>query len=166
MPLGEIIHRRLPHGPFPSLSVRVRQAELSNAPGFSDLFWKFLPDLHIRLIPLLFFRIEMEVVEIDDVMLRLERNAQGQNNWDDMLRGDRNEAKTFHTSPDQKIFPVDLVVDDLSLTGRIHWHDEQNDHSFTVEDFRLDLNEFSKGDSFFIQSSGTLALPEAQVHFT
>lgn len=151
---------------FPWLSVRAQQVELSNAPGFSGPFLELSSlKLRIRLFPLLFSRVEMAAVEMDGVVLHLGRDAQGRNNWDDMGQGDQSKDGIFNISSDQKVFLTNLFVDGLRLVGRMQWSDETNGQAFTVEDFHLDLEEFAVGDSFSIQSSGKIILPEALAHF-
>ncbi len=72
---------------FPKLSINVGTSTLSNKSGFKDSHFALIESaqFQLKLFPLLGHRFELKSVSLSGVQLNLLVDAQGNNNWDDML---------------------------------------------------------------------------------
>ena len=72
---------------FPWLGVSVGAVRLNNAPGFGDQDFAKIngADIRVKVAPLFFGALEVDVLTLKGLGLDLARNADGVTNWDDLL---------------------------------------------------------------------------------
>jgi AsmA protein len=138
---------------FPSISLQLGPASLGNPPGFGGGPFASLQhvSLSVRLLPLLHKQLQIGRVEIDGLDLQLEKNAQGQGNWE--LSG--GAAKTT-TAPAAASSTSSTALPEMAglviKNGHISYQDEVIDHvavtvgkvapdSVIPVEFKLDLTE-------------------------
>ncbi len=73
---------------FPWLGVKIGEMELGNAPGFQapDLARVKQVQIRVKLLPLLSKKVEADVITVRGLTLNLERNKDGQTNWNDLIK--------------------------------------------------------------------------------
>jgi AsmA protein len=114
---------------FPWIALEFGPASLGNPPGFGNEPFAAVRHVAVRvkLLPLLRKRLQMGRVEIDGLDLRLQRNAQGEGNWQGFGgRGTRVEPAESGTEALQEVSGVvvndsrlsyqDTVADQVNLT--------------------------------------------------
>lgn len=86
---------------FPWLGASLGEVSLGNAPGFSaPVFARTSKvDVRVKLMPLLDRRVEMDTVVVHGLTLNLERDEQGNANWDDLAAKGRGDAAGSTASP-------------------------------------------------------------------
>lgn len=79
---------------FPWVGLRLDDVHLANRPGFSERDFLSVRRLHVKLalLPLLHREVEIKQFSIDAPKLYLERNAQGQGNWEDLAGSGQPQA--------------------------------------------------------------------------
>jgi AsmA protein len=128
---------------FPWLGVKLGKVELSNARGFGKQAFAKIDavDVRVELLPLLKKQIRVGRVEINGLKLDLQRNAQGQTNWDDLVKKDTTtqpqQKKPAKTS-EQPLAIASLAVGGISIhNASASWNDQQNNQHVQIQ--RLDL---------------------------
>lgn len=152
-PLHHLTGRHLTlHGPLslaltPYLELTLRDLELSNPPGFPAAPFARIERLTLQLHPrsLTNRRLEIAHLEIDQLQLRLQRDANGNGNWDDLL-----PAASDSDSP-----ALPLQIDQLTLHhSTLHWQ------SAGQPPLHLELHHLQSRDlPHHPQFSATLTLP-------
>lgn len=121
----------------PWLGLKLGAMEMSNAPGFGDTAFASVETVGIKvaLIPLFSRRIEVDTIVLDGLSMNLQRNRDGTNNWDDLVKV--NAAPKQSAPKDKKplkakaaISKTDwlagLVIGGLNIdNAKIHWVDQQ-----------------------------------------
>ena len=71
---------------FPWLGASLGEVKLGNAKGFSASVFASTRkvDVRVKLMPLFSRRVEMDTVTVHGLTVNLERNTQGESNWDDL----------------------------------------------------------------------------------
>jgi len=121
---------------FPWVGVRLDQVRLANRDGFSERDFLSVERLHVKLalLPLLNRKIEIKQFEIDAPKFSLERHADGQTNWDDLLTPSVSDQATDAKPPasgkaqDQGKGPVPMLAalkaESLRINdGQVIWLD-------------------------------------------
>ncbi len=117
---------------FPWLGVEIGATSLGNAPGFGDEPFASVREAQARaqLMPLLRGEVEVDRVVLKGLVLNLERDAQGRNNWDDLVRepGEPHEAR--HDGPGDVGAAgrgiAALAIGGLDVEGaQLVWHDRK-----------------------------------------
>jgi len=105
---------------FPWLELKLEQVHLGNAPGFEAPYFAKAEQaqVRVRVLPLLYQRLEVGTVSLTGLVLNLTRNAQGQTNWEDLM----GETEAEPSEP--------IELDDLNIKGlnvknaQITWDDQ------------------------------------------
>lgn len=142
---------------FPWLGIKLGEVELSNAAGFGKQAFARIDavDVRVQLLPLLKKDIQVGRVELDGLKLDLQRNAQGKNNWDDLLTS---QGKTT-TKPGTKKAAVSSPIAGLAIGGikilnaQLNWHDKQHNQSMNIKSLNLETGALSKDQPVNIQLS-------------
>lgn len=147
---------------FPWLGISTGRIVLSNAPNFSEQPFTVIgeTDIKVKLLPLLSKKIEISTVILKGLELNLEKNQQGNNNWDD-LTAEKNIAKqasekktekqtdsnTAEKAPSTQQEPtvtetaIDLAainIDGLIIeNAQVSWNDQQSGQHIIIKDFYL-----------------------------
>ena len=130
---------------FPYLGLQLYSLQLSNAPGFDDKPFAELDeaDISVKLLPLITGHVETGKLALHGLNVNLSKNANGKNNWDDMvnkLEGTKPAPQPAPVSeasskPTKKHSPSDL---DISISGvniknaQLNWQDQQHNQTATV----------------------------------
>lgn len=87
---------------FPSVGLGLSDVTLGNRSGFGDkpMFDIGEADASVKLMPLFSKKIEISKVNLSDVSIRLRRNADGKNNWQDL--GQAGSESTASSSAEDK----------------------------------------------------------------
>jgi len=96
---------------FPWLGIKLTQVSLANATGFDSSPFASIEQIQLRVkvIPLFKQQLEIDTIVLDQVDLRLQRNAKGQTNWADLV------ALTGGQSTNRR----NLMIADFKLSGLI-----------------------------------------------
>ncbi len=127
---------------FPWLAIEVGPATLGNAPGFGDQpFAEFdRAKLSIQLLPMLLRReIAIGAAELETLELNLQVNAQGYNNWDDLI-ADKDAAGDEAADESGRRFEVSGVnVSDTTIT----FTDRQSGETYVLSEMDMRLGRVS-----------------------
>lgn len=151
---------------FPWLGMTLRDARLSNAPGFGDEPFAEVGELQasVRLLPLFRKEIEVGTVSLDGLLLRLARNAEGRNNWQDIKehRARRQPQAEEDGGPKEgrfKVKSLDIAGVEIENSA-VEWHNAANGQRYRLGDFHFTTGQLQPGapfdlDSGFVLTSGT-----------
>ncbi|HLA32937.1 MAG TPA: AsmA family protein [Pseudomonas sp.] len=147
---------------FPWLGLELTDATLASASSpeqpFADLR---LLGLSVRVLPLLRKQVQMSDIRIDGLNLKLQRDAKGRSNWEDIGRpapasttAANAPAQTAGTAPTESSTaepsasaqPLRLDIDSLIVNGaRIDYHDVQKGQQFSAESIQLTTGAIREG---------------------
>ncbi len=122
---------------LPWVALELGPASLGNPPGFGDEpFLSFThASVRVRLMPLLFKRLEVARVEIEGLDLRLRKNAAGQGNWQGAQSGQPQIKSDADHSPDG---PALASLANIRIVdGRL------SDAGITIEKFDLETGSLA-----------------------
>ncbi len=128
---------------FPWLGLEMSNVALSNAPGFGEQPFARMNklDVKIELLPLLKKEISIDKVLLHGLYLSLQKNAQGQNNWDDLAKPKESEIKTeSEQKTDNSSVPAlaALVVKGLEIKdATLVWQDDVSQTKAQLDQFNL-----------------------------
>ena len=128
---------------FPWLGIKLGKVELSNAKGFGQQAFAKIDavDVRVELLPLLKKQVRIGRVELNGLKLDLQRNAQGQTNWDDLVKKDttaKPQTKKPAQPGEQPLAIASLAVGGISIhNASVSWIDQQNNQQ--VEILKLGL---------------------------
>ncbi|MDQ6953624.1 MAG: AsmA family protein [Mariprofundaceae bacterium] len=145
---------------FPWVGITLSDVRLENREGFSkqDFLQVNKLDIQISLLPLLHKSIEIKRFILQDPHVFLERNAQGQNNWDDLTAqpavasharasvasSTTQQTSIVPTSDQKKASPMlaGLTADAMILNnGSLIWNDAQTQQHFSVTAIHVQLDD-------------------------
>jgi len=146
---------------FPWLGLELTDATLASASSpeqpFADLR---LLGLSVRVLPLLRKQVQMSDIRIDGLNLKLQRDAKGRSNWEDIGRPaqaaatERKPASETPAQPSESAAegstssaqPLRLDIDSLIVNGaRIDYHDVQKGQQFSAESIQLTTGAIREG---------------------
>ena len=131
---------------FPWLGFEMGSVELGNAPGFEEPVFASTEKVAIRLklIPLLRKKLVMDTLEVHALHLNLERNAEGETNWDDLARGgEPGQPASSSQAPQLAAFAIGGL--DIR-NANISWSDRQKGQQYTVRNFSLQTGALDPGN--------------------
>jgi AsmA protein len=135
---------------FPWLGVEIGPMSLGNAPGFGNAPFASIneADVHVRFWPLLRGRIEAGTIKLDAVDLDLERDANGSNNWQDILdhlkHAGSAEQSQNNGAKSNGFENLHIQGLDLSNSG-LRWRDAQKHQQYTISNLNMDMGAFTSG---------------------
>ena len=134
---------------FPWLGIETSGVSVSNPPGFGEQPLAKVRELglKVRLMPLFSNRLEVDTLLLDGLQLNLQRNAQGQGNWESGRAKPAGEAE--QAKPSAAETGMAFVVQGVQLSdASVDWRDLRSGEHYQLSDLQLE--------------SGSLA-PEAEV---
>lgn len=142
---------------FPWLAVEVRALELSNAKGFGEQAFARIGQARIgvALIPLFRKQIAVDEITLSELELALAVNAQGQNNWDDLVA-------TSGTAPEQRSNKESSLFTEQRIAGlnitdaRILFDDQQAGTRYRFSDFSMQTGVLADKKPMELELSGLL----------
>ena len=125
---------------FPWIGLSTGEMILSNAPGFNDNPFATIKSSHIavKLIPLFKQELEVKRIILEGMVLNLEKNEQGINNWDDLSESE--EQSTPSIDPEQPNAPpmAFLAIGGFAIeNAQIVWDDQQTGKHHEINAFNL-----------------------------
>ena len=145
---------------FPTLSISLGPARLSNAEGFGERPFAEIERaaLDVALLPLLGRRIEIGEARLDGLVLNLARDAQGRNNWQDLGgRGGAPEEAPADAEGGGSAPDVGLNVEVIRVTdSEVNWNDAATGSNWRLGDFNLVASNFGPGMAFPVETSFTV----------
>ena len=155
---------------FPWLGMQIGPAELSNAKGFSSVPFASIneTDVHVRFWPLLHREIDVGEVKLDGLNLDLEKDANGQDNWQDISEHLAHAPAKGEGGSGSNI---DLSVAGVSVTdSQVRWTDAEKHQQYTISDFSLKLGAFASAKPLSMESgfdfTGTNPAVQGHVDFS
>lgn len=150
---------------FPWLGAKLGKVELENTANFGKQPFARIEavDVHVRLLPLLHGDIKIGHLTLRGLQLNLQRNKNGQSNWDDLLAktgnptvGTRNTAahktlpasKRSRSEPSAKTVPTAalaaLSIDGISiLDASLQWDDRQTQQNYQIQKLHMEIGRIS-----------------------
>ncbi len=147
---------------FPWLGVRAGAMSLAQADAFAGdtSFASFeVAEARVRLLPLL-FRGEVRVgrVALEGLDLNLEVDAEGNDNWSDILEYGRADAAPADGRERDGFDPADLEIAGFVLAdARIAYRDAQAGTSYTIEGLNLTTGEIRIGAPIEVSLEASVA---------
>ncbi|MGA9852102.1 MAG: AsmA family protein [Gammaproteobacteria bacterium] len=135
---------------FPWLGAEIGLMSLSNASGFGNTPFASISetDVHVQFWPLLRGQIKVGTVKLDGLNLDLERDANGHDNWQDIL-DHLSSAGSTPSSGNGSIRSnglENLNLQGFSLTNSgLRWSDAQKHQQYTISNFNVNMGAFSAG---------------------
>lgn len=155
---------------FPWLGIEITDAKIANADTPEDIFADLrLLGLSVQVLPLLRKQIQMNDIRIDGLNLHLQRNAQGQGNWEQIGKTAITTTSTpadastntptapSTTQPAPRTAPIKLDINRLIVNGaRIDYHDQHSGQHFNLESVQLTTGAIRGAEPIALQFSGFL----------
>jgi AsmA protein len=142
---------------FPWLGVQLGEVTLGNAAGFGDQPMARIKamDVRVKLLPLLHKEVQIAHVTLDGLALDLQRDSQGQTNWDDLVRKEAPAKPKAEEEPAPRgAVLAALAVDGLSLTNsRLDWSDAQANQHYALSDINMSLGAVAFEQAFPLKAS-------------
>ena len=158
---------------FPWLGVELGESSLSNAPGFGDKPFAEFKNAAVRLqlMPLLRGEIEVGRVTLDGLRLRLAKNKQGVNNWQDMQAQMAKEDKpdAVKEGEDKKEEKSSFEVKSLQVAGvdikdaAVYWDDAQAGTNTKLESLNIETGTLVPGKPAPVELNFVIDLGEPNV---
>lgn len=171
------IHRQLVLGDihvslFPTLGARIKDAKLSNAPGFGEEPMAQVGEAQVgvRILPLLLFRrAEISSITLKDLRLNLLKQADGKSNWDD-LTGEEKPAqpqpgRKSAVPPQQQGGKGELRIGGIDIdNANISYVDQQAKKSYALSKFSFKTGSIAPGKPFDLKLAFSAALADPAVN--
>lgn len=155
---------------FPWLGAHIGALQLSNAAGFEDAPFAQLQEVQvkIKLLPLFKKEIVIDKVVVYGLKLRLARNAQGVNNWDDLITPRQTPApqepvRTQPVAPPpdsaKSATPIGQQLAALHIGGidirdaAVVWDDRQASARYELSALNVQTGEVQWGQAFHTEVS-------------
>lgn len=129
---------------FPWLGVEIGRTRLSQPPGFGDKPFASVESVEVgvRLLPLLQKKLDVDEIRIIEPVIRLQRNAGGSSNWDDLAQV--GEQTADNEAPEDSTELPDIEVAGLLLeNGQVHFLDAATGQRITATELRVDTGALS-----------------------
>ena len=142
---------------FPWLGLDSGPAQVGNREGFAAQPFANWRNAHasVRVLPLLWGRIEIGRVELDGLSLNLAVKRDGLDNWSDFIQ---RLTGSGPAGDDRTATPVDLSIAGLAIRdARVSFDDRQADRRFELRDWEFETGRLRPERPFDVRSSMTLA---------
>ena len=154
---------------FPWTGISTGKMTLSNAIGFQEKTFASLEEsaIKINLLPLFLNKIEIDQVIIKGLILNLEKNSQGINNWDDLTRSNvtnvmplspiANNNKPEATNNGLTLLAINGVVIENAV---INWKNQRSGKILLIKDININSNKFAYDEPVTVDLSLMAMSPE------
>lgn len=118
---------------FPWLGVTTEKITLNNAEGFDAQPFVHINEgqIKVKLIPLLFKRVEVSEIVLKDLNLNLSKSPQGLNNWDDLT------ALIQNKQPSKNPLKLLQIAGIAIKNAQINWHNQQTNQKAVLKNLNL-----------------------------
>lgn len=138
-------------GFFPWLNVEVDQLALGNAAGFGPAPMVSVESLRlgVRLLPLLREqRVEASTLRLSGVKVTLAVNAEGLNNWQDLIKPDKEKDETGRDASGKTALDIaGIEIENLALS----YTDARSQAAYAIEGLQLKTGHFQAGEPFSLK---------------
>lgn len=154
---------------FPWLGAKLGKVELENSAGFGRQAFARMDavDVHIQLLPLLRGDFKIGHLTLRGLQLNLQRNKNGQGNWEDLLAKTGNGTPRTGTTPTYKALPTvkgsppaktttpapttalaALSIDGISiLNANLQWDDRQTQQKYQIQKLNMEIGRISLNEA-------------------
>jgi uncharacterized protein involved in outer membrane biogenesis len=115
----------------------------------------------VRVLPLLTGAIEADTVELDGVVLHLQRDASGKGNWE-FAQPAAQADPTSSNDPAKSALALAVVGGVRMQNAEIHWRDAQTGQVVVLRDVNLEAGAYHSESDWPIQLSADYQLAEGQ----
>jgi len=152
---------------FPSLGLRLEDARLANAEGFTETPFAEVRviDVAVAALPLIRGEIEVQRIEADGVSIHLARDTQGRSNWDDLVeRGEEARRDVVEEHGNAGPGRARGAFDDIRIAGlevtdlRLEWDDRQAGTRVLLAPMNLVVREFRPGMETPVKLDGSMRI--------
>lgn len=115
---------------FPWLGIQTGELILADAEGFGPGPFARVEsaDIRVKLLPLLKRNIEVDTIVVEGLSLRLERNANGRGNWEDLAGGPPADDSPADPGQAAGALPAALTIGGLDVrNANLEWIDRSGD---------------------------------------
>lgn len=177
------VHRQLAIGDlhlslFPTLGASIKDARLSNAPGFGEepMVQVGEAKVGVRILPLLLHRrAEISSITLKDLRLDLLKHADGHSNWDDLSSSEKGQPTPAppagQNAPAPKPQPQrgggggELRIGGIDIeNANISYVDQQAKKSYALSKFSLTSGSIAPGRPFDLKLAFSAALADPAVN--
>lgn len=143
---------------YPMIGLEIKQAKLSNAPGFSDRDFAQIDAIQLgaQVLPLFSQQLVVDAIALEGLNLSLEQNAQAKNNWQDLLQNSENEpspAGKSSPAPTPETSSLEMLKT-LQFGGleiynaSIIWADQLNQQTVELNGLNIQTDAIQMGQYF------------------
>jgi AsmA protein len=151
---------------FPWVGVRLDNVRLANRAGFSDRDFLKVESLNVQLdlLPLFSKQIEVKRFTLDAPELFLERNVEGEGNWEDLTGSTPSstgeaitEADRTEKKPTDSSLLAAFNAESMQLNhGRFMWVDRATGDQLELSDLQVDINDVQINHPIEVKASARL----------
>ncbi len=130
---------------FPWLGFSLGSTQFGNAPGFGEAPMASVDEVDVRvaLSPLLKGQIQAAKVKLHGLKVNLQKNAQGVNNWDDLVKESDSEKEEAASSETPEF---ELAINGVEITdAELLWQDDQVGTKIQIAPFNLTTGKIVDG---------------------
>ena len=142
---------------FPWLGISTGKMTLSNSAGFQDQDFVTLEssDIKLNLMPLLTQKIDVNRIVLKGLVLNLEKNTLGVNNWDNLtainaIELDNNNKEQIAVNSLTVLAVSGMVIEN----AQINWRDQAAGKQLFFKDVNLNVESFSFDKSVALNLTG------------
>jgi len=154
---------------FPWLGFEFGAMELGNAPGFGEQPFARIEgaDARVKLLPLLRMQVEMDTIALHGLTLRLQRQADGSSNWDDLVAA--GEAPAVAQKQAAPARSPEQLLGALAINGievrdaNVLWLDAQSGQQLELKHFALTSGAIRLEQPIPLALSGEVALAQPKL---
>ena len=131
---------------FPKLGVKLGQAEFSNAKGFGKEPFASIEKVGVSvdLLSLLKMKVQADTIELKGLRVNLQKNKNGQTNWDDLSNSTSSAESGASTSSDSS--SIGLEVAGIHITdSQVIYDDRQSGNKVTLNPIELKAGSIGSG---------------------
>ena len=170
------IHRQLVVGDihvtvFPTLGARIKDAKLSNAPGFGEEPMAQVGEAQvgIRILPLLLHgRADISSITLKDLRLNLLKQADGKSNWDDLTSPEKPaqpQRGQKPAAPPPQGGNGELRIGGIDIdNANISYVDQQAKKSYALSKFKFKTGSIASGKAFDLKLAFSAAVADPAVN--
>ena len=144
---------------FPWLSIKIQDVSLSNPADFkSGVFAKAQEaGVSIKLLPLIFGRIEADHLALKNLDLQLIKNSLGVGNWQDLLTFNHDINPTIVTK-ENNLHLIKFTISSIDVdNSSVLWQNQQTNKKIKIDKLNLRCKNVNFGRPFNIKTSFYMA---------
>lgn len=141
---------------FPWLGIETGGVSVGNAAGFSEQPFAQIEQLgvKVKLMPLLSKRVEVDTLVLKGLNVSLEKDANGNTNWEDLAGGPADSATADEPAADDgETAPLAFSIQGIQVDdARIAWDDRQAGQTYVLDGVKLVTGTLSPGEDVPVEA--------------